>query len=267
MTIPNQGPRGIYEPLPRQCFSLIKFDQNRFRNEHIVELTKFQIGKSPAYHALSYTWGPPLNTKECEDDYKSDSHRLIKAVMTRDGQYTSTQELSITRNLFECPRVLTSIDYIWIDAICINQEDNIERAIQVPLMGSIYANARQVIIWLGRDESNLEDFKWIHEILYPPLSDYVDTNGIGAFDKVWDAEEFDANLGVNSGIKWDAYAKFMEERRWFCRAWIVQEISLASSFSILAGRSEISWDTVTNLAWFLNQVGSDKLLTPNIPMR
>jgi hypothetical protein len=266
MANPDQGYQGsqlIYEPLPPQSFRLIKFDQNRFRDEHVVELRTFKIGQSPAYHALSYTWGPPLNTQECEDDYRSDSSRAVTVVMIRDGQPARKQELLVTRNLFECLCVLESRNYMWIDALCINQSDNVEKAIQVPLMGAIYTNARQVIVWLGLEESDLEGFKWIHEVLYPRLMDYIDANGKRAFDKVWHAVDFDVNLEVESAAMWDDYSRFKVQRRWFRRAWIVQEVCLASRISILAGRSGISWDAMRMLASFLTQVGSDGVLAPN----
>jgi len=38
---------------------------------------------------------------------------------------------------------------IWVDAICINQKDNVVKATQIPLMRSIYTQAQHVIIWLG----------------------------------------------------------------------------------------------------------------------
>ncbi|KAI1015049.1 hypothetical protein LB503_004022 [Fusarium chuoi] len=38
---------------------------------------------------------------------------------------------------------------IWIDAICINQEDNDEKGRQVQSMAEIYAKATRVIVWLG----------------------------------------------------------------------------------------------------------------------
>jgi hypothetical protein len=38
---------------------------------------------------------------------------------------------------------------LWIDALCINQDDDAERVHQVGIMGSIYRQARQVLVWLG----------------------------------------------------------------------------------------------------------------------
>ncbi len=53
--------------------------------------------------------------------------------------------------LSEQPRCL------WIDAICINQDDIPERSEQVSKVASIYGRAQQVIFWLGeeRDQSTL----------------------------------------------------------------------------------------------------------------
>jgi hypothetical protein len=38
---------------------------------------------------------------------------------------------------------------VWIDALCINQRNRIERASQVRLMGQIYSSAVSVAIWIG----------------------------------------------------------------------------------------------------------------------
>jgi hypothetical protein len=46
-------------------------------------------------------------------------------------------------------RFPNSTRILWIDAICINQDDKEERSYQVPLMGSIYSLARRVVVWLG----------------------------------------------------------------------------------------------------------------------
>jgi predicted AAA+ superfamily ATPase len=40
---------------------------------------------------------------------------------------------------------------LWVDAICINQFDNEERTQQVALMGDIYSQSKEVVIWLGKD--------------------------------------------------------------------------------------------------------------------
>jgi hypothetical protein len=69
------------------------------------------------------------------------------------------------------------ISNLWIDAICINQKNADEKQAQVPLMGEIYANATEVMVWLGRDSSDWAEFKWLNESGCPelvPISEGLD---------------------------------------------------------------------------------------------
>ncbi|KAK5654271.1 hypothetical protein OQA88_7447 [Cercophora sp. LCS_1] len=82
------------------------------------------------YEAVSYVWGPPPNT-----------HRMIA-----DGAC-----LPIRQNCHAIPtrpRDPALPRFLWVDALCINQEDNNEKTDQVQLMAWIYASARGVIVWL-----------------------------------------------------------------------------------------------------------------------
>ncbi|KAF3040698.1 hypothetical protein E8E12_005742 [Didymella heteroderae] len=45
---------------------------------------------------------------------------------------------------------------IWVDAICIDQGDADEKAVQVPLMHRIYSKARRVVIWAGLSTSEID---------------------------------------------------------------------------------------------------------------
>lgn len=47
------------------------------------------------------------------------------------------------------PRIL------WVDAVCINQKDDAEKSIQVMMMGKIYSQASQVLVWLSKDGRQL----------------------------------------------------------------------------------------------------------------
>ena len=93
----------------------------------------------PKYDALSYTWGSPKDpvTAYIPDCDVSQHHRM---------------KFPIGQNLACALRHLRHPDRprsIWIDAICINQNDIEERNAQVKRMGLIYSLAQQVVIWLG----------------------------------------------------------------------------------------------------------------------
>jgi hypothetical protein len=89
------------------------------------------VNKPPEYHALSYTWGPPLPLRYIE---------------------LNGQPMRVRSNLANFLSQLIShkhADWVWCDAICINQQDDKERSEQVQMMGRIYTRARSVLVWLG----------------------------------------------------------------------------------------------------------------------
>ena len=95
------------------------------------------------YHALSYTWG---------------SNVLDHRITVVSGE--SQQTLPITENAHTALRHIrhsNSVRLLWVDAICINQQDVEERNDQVARMADIYKSAEKVIVWLGpeEDDSNL----------------------------------------------------------------------------------------------------------------
>lgn len=60
--------------------------------------------------------------------------------------------MHVTSNLLEALhqlRLETEDRILWIDAICIDQEEEVEKGHQVKQMGRIYKEAEQVVIWLG----------------------------------------------------------------------------------------------------------------------
>ncbi|KAL6912463.1 hypothetical protein FSST1_010223 [Fusarium sambucinum] len=91
----------------------------------------------PYYEALSYTWGqdPPTAPVTINE-----AHQLL----ITPNAFAALQSLRFRRK----------IRTIWIDSICINQENKSEKDIQVPLMGDVYRYAAVVNVWLGRTSMN-----------------------------------------------------------------------------------------------------------------
>ncbi|PMD22177.1 hypothetical protein NA56DRAFT_688308 [Hyaloscypha hepaticicola] len=94
----------------------------------------FDINSAPKYQALSYEWGPTSPT-------------MVIDVMG--------QPARIRSNLWNFLSRLRSHgyeDYLWCDAICIDQSNDYERNHQVQLMSQIYRKAHSVLrakIWQG----------------------------------------------------------------------------------------------------------------------
>ena len=97
------------------------------------------LGSAPSYAALSYTWGPPSNT------YK----------VLLDGKlFSIRQTLNDALQQIHSSKLVHR--YLWIDAICINQDSGDEKTAQVQLMRQIYEQAEKVLVWLGKPQ-NEED--------------------------------------------------------------------------------------------------------------
>ena len=88
----------------------------------------------PQYETISYCWGD-LRTHE---------------IITVDGsrlQVPPSAAAALRRM-----RKPNTERFLWLDAICINQEDNAERSNQVTLMGDIYKHGVKNLIYLGEDD-------------------------------------------------------------------------------------------------------------------
>lgn len=95
-----------------------------------INLQTENISQETLWEAISYKW---------------DSSGQLHDVRVSDGT------LQIRDNIFRMLNDLRLPDQerrLWIDAICIDQIDEREKAEQVQLMRYVYEQARQVIIWL-----------------------------------------------------------------------------------------------------------------------
>ncbi|MCJ1275389.1 hypothetical protein MMC21_003192 [Puttea exsequens] len=170
--------------------------------------------KIQKYEALSWTW---------------DSDGLSKTIVI--DQEDKAYNLKIPNNLYQALKVLREKHEsrtLWVDAICINQQDLHEKNHQIPMMPSIYGDADRVCVWLG-DASEDSDLAidFMKEIM----------DDIWKFDELCKPKLKD---GRETGLYWKALFSLIM-RPWFSRRWIVQEIALAKDGLIYCGPKTISW--------------------------
>ncbi|CAG8948784.1 hypothetical protein HYFRA_00001906 [Hymenoscyphus fraxineus] len=254
-----------YEPLksPRE-FRLIRFRDFLHGEDCSLHIFDIDDPERPTFSAFSYTWGAPLSTSKSKDDYGPDSSKIL-ILDTESGP----KQIGVLKNLYEGLVQLTKSnrpEWLWVDAICINQEDDEERCLQVTLMGAVYSYCQQVIIWLGKDESDLKDFKFLHETFLPILWEYGQANNLDAILKSkWTLDDIKKKLKLDTEKYWKGYAKFYDERRWFSRAWVLQELTLAQKVVVLAGKSRLDWDDMSTLANIISLNGLGLLLQKSLP--
>lgn len=127
---------------------------------------------------------------------------------------------------------------LWVDQICINQDDLKEKSQQVSLMGTIYRWAWSTLVWLGEEADNSIDA--LRMIVNVPSAFLFQLD-----ERLPDLESFD-RLGLPSpdSQQWLYLRKFLS-RPWFYRAWIIQEVVISARVHLQCGRKLISWHDIT----------------------
>ncbi|ETS74030.1 hypothetical protein PFICI_13896 [Pestalotiopsis fici W106-1] len=209
-TSTGQVPRHPYSPLQKGHIRLLRLMPHSDQDAAIrCELFDHRFDDinprkgTHLYEALSYVWG------------SGDKPMMI---------FTESNCLPVGRNLYEALKRLrdcTLPRIIWIDAICINQNDNKEREQQVGCMAEIYARASRVIIWL--EETEVERFQGSRQVM---------TNGDHAF-KIIDSAARDDQLTELSHVDREAVLALLR-RSWFERIWVLQEVAAARHVVIMS---------------------------------
>ena len=212
------------------------------------------LENEPRYTALSYVWGDPSDRVP----FVLDNHRLL-----------------ITRNLALAFQALQLDDepfVLWIDALCINQNDIKEKSEQVLRMKQIYAFASLVIVWLGaatlatdvavdmfnayyekgpsldltaRHTYRFRDEQRQELIQDPQFKNFIESNSISSILMVM---------------------QFLLVREWWYRAWVLQEFCVGSEVYFACGdkklRLAIFDNTIMSLKTFFNVRSAHILYTP-----
>ncbi|KAL2070377.1 hypothetical protein VTL71DRAFT_13403 [Oculimacula yallundae] len=89
--------------------------------------------------AISYLWGPPEKPEKV---------------------WCNGLSIDITLSAMSVLRMAASdpdIEYIWIDALCIDQSNILEKSVQIRLMRYVYPAAKRTIAWLGNSTATSDD--------------------------------------------------------------------------------------------------------------
>ncbi|KAL5116173.1 hypothetical protein ACEQ8H_005950 [Pleosporales sp. CAS-2024a] len=115
-------------------------------------------------------------------------------------------------------------DWIFIDALCINQDESSEKPTQVALMGDVYRRAEEVLAWIVYEpepdsESDVDDVK----------EEHVLAGGV----------EYQRDM-IASMTREQLERAILGNSYW-SRLWIVQEVLLAKRLTIRMGSAEAEW--------------------------
>jgi hypothetical protein len=261
-----------YEPLPTLSSIRLMSVVGKGQDGSVhVSLKTVDLENDPFFYALSYTWGNPhangvdftAHFNAVDNEYSP----LERSPILCDGM-----RLKIQRNLLDVlhefldalsghqehdqrPGRLETSTFplekresdIWIDAVCINQQDMKERGEQVRIMDKIYTKAAHTIIWLGRaDEYTTAAAKTIERVAAYPRDTFVQSEAT-PFRREDPEVYAKSNLAYTSWMDWCSLAALLK-RQWFTRLWIIQEAILSRGLVILCGKHRISWTDLVSAA-------------------
>lgn len=198
--------------------------QGRIRICNLVE-------EKPRYEALSYLWGPsgpevpkfPIGRQEPVFDVFQNLYTALHRILSRtdEGEYRT----------------------LWIDQICINQEDTIEQKAQLLLMGEIYKRAHDVLVWLGDPPPGVLNVAgYLDQI--PSIVKKIKRNvariGPNFLPSV------SAGLPINDDSVWAIIIDILH-KEWYSRVWTLQEAVLGKRLVVYYGSNILDWEFIYGL--------------------
>ena len=234
----------LVELLPSEKSDNVSQDAIHCHLHHISLLAQ------PLYEALSYHWGSEIGTMPINLEGRS---------------------FSVTKNLEEALGSLVLPDksrLLWIDAICINQRDNIERTEQVQQMAKIFTDAIRVLVWLGLGDEDtkaafqrvsMEEQHWKTLVqgleIIRSASPGSDGQIVGPEQNNSDLESEEElpilrrpTLGLPKPSEHEIAAiDRLFQHPWWERVWIIQEASVAKDLLVVCGGQTLSWESFSQI--------------------
>ena len=184
---------------------LLEIHQGSSSKKFVCSLSTAILSDGPRYDALSYVWG---------DEYGKEPI-LVNELPVR-----------ITQNLEAAIRHLRRLDrsiLLWIDALCIDQKNILERNHQVSIMGDIYRKAHEVYAWLEELDAEAGKVLSLIETLGGDLAIHWDPRLPHSISKQM------VSAGHLIGL-----CKFLR-RPWWTRVWTVQEAVVPERLIFICG--------------------------------
>jgi hypothetical protein len=145
---------------------------------------------------------------------------------------------------------------LWVDALCINQGDPVERSQQVRQMRQIYSRASEVVSWipcgsekavyyLMRNRFHGEEIEGEIQLQLRKRKNGVPVKGSDNENDVVSLDEYEARDTPQEWVDWgwDIMEGFFTQAYWR-RVWVIQEVAVATKVKVLCGSYEIAWDDV-----------------------
>ena len=216
-TLSQEVPYG-YTPLARGLIRLLKLEPGDKSVSLVGSFSSTNSASPSEYTALSYAWGAGPD----ENKIVIDRNFFIPI---RPNLHTALCALRQSDNVV----------ILWVDAICINQNDVEERTNQVKLMTDIYQKASQVVAWLGEENESTEKHLEVMRRFDEKFSNSPN-------DPLLKPLAF--NRAIAGSLIFDIVLASILKSPWFTRVWIVQEAAVNKNLVLQCGQRTFKLDSL-----------------------
>ncbi|KAH7024411.1 heterokaryon incompatibility protein-domain-containing protein [Microdochium trichocladiopsis] len=225
---PDTNQKPILPPLiyPEHRIRLLQVNPGAFDDEIHCAVTTCALEQAPLFHAISYTWGDPKDQEQIFVDGR---------------QMTIRQNchFAIQQARHHSPGVP-----IWIDSICINQDDAAEKSAQVQIMGDIYAKASSVLACIGPSDAASDFVIKFAKDIDARLADLKEEESRGRVIREDGTSPLLPGLWRRLSELSRHWASFTA-RPYFGRLWVMQELHEGSGrTTVLCGTTPVEWDEI-----------------------
>jgi hypothetical protein len=200
----------------------------------ICEINHYTFGECPPYKALSYRWNDNGDDELAYDlVINGHSFKILDNVHS-----------------FLCIINDGTTKRFWIDAICVDQSNVLERNHQVHLMDRIYNEAEEVVVWLG---VAAEHSSFAMSLIFATTardSCIPDTLGESyqyhsvqdsCLKPWWERDTENRSHPCIWGPRFMNAFLALCQREYWERVWVVQELMNAREIVILCGDKQVAW--------------------------
>ncbi|OQN96256.1 hypothetical protein B0A48_17818 [Cryoendolithus antarcticus] len=234
----------VYDQLtdPRTHIRLLQVFKPTSDSVCRCSLTSWTIPAVFPYTAISYAWGDPA---EVVDIVVNGARMTVHS----NCAYTLAQ--------------MSAYTYYWIDAICIDQSNDVEKSAQVQMMGAIYRDAHMVLACVGphveADNSRmLCKYLRDHESTLREFADKIEPGqGVARFPVITSGSPGAALLKKFAAVRYYSVLNLQEpmlrallamlQRPYFLRTWVAQELYMARKPALRCGSDVCDLAALTGL--------------------
>lgn len=243
---------GLYEPLQPDQVRLLRLNPD-MEDPETGTLLVVDLNQAPPYYALSHSWEVEsesvmiqLNGRHVDVGAKLAAGIQRFRELSRDS---SDLDVEVSRLSANESKLSPPVSHVWIDNLCIDQEDILERSSQVAMTGEIYKRSTRTLIWIEPDSQShatvWQLFDRIYDVLRAENPGVEDPSDISPAAY---SETFHASSGLPAwdDDQWEHLRRLMEIP-WFSRIWAIQDVVLSRQDPIIVDEERCYlW---SRLAW------------------